>query len=342
MPSRPLVSIVVPAHHASETIDRCLDALSRQTVPRESYEIIVVDDGSSDGTRIRVESHAGGRLLTQARSGPAAARNLGVQHANGGIVLFTDADCEPAPDWIEQMLVPFREEQVVGVKGIYLSHQRETVARFVQIEYEDRYDRMAHQASIDFVDTYAAGYRRHILLAHGGFDPTFPEASVEDQELSFRLAEQGYTMVFAPLARVYHLGHARNPWAYFRRKFRIGYWKVMVTRKHPSKLLRDSHTPQVLKVQILLAGSGSLCLLGSVLWPPLGWGLAVSGILFLVTTLPFAFKAWPKDPVAALVSPALLLLRALALGTGFFAGAVAGLIPGAIPRAPAKDEEDLN
>jgi cellulose synthase/poly-beta-1,6-N-acetylglucosamine synthase-like glycosyltransferase len=229
------------------------------------------------------------------------------------------------------MADPFQDTQVAGVKGVYLSRQREVVARFVQLEYEDRYDRMVRRASIDFIDTYAAGYRRDILLAHGGFDPSFPVASVEDQELSFRMAEQGYQLIFVPQARVYHLGHAHNLSAYVQRKLRIGYWKVRVTKRYPSKLLRDSHTPHLLKIQILLVGLGFLCLLGSILWPPLGWGFVILGLSFLLTTLPFVIKAWPKDPLVAVLSPGLLLARALALGVGFAAGLITNSGPNVTP-----------
>jgi glycosyltransferase involved in cell wall biosynthesis len=151
------VSVIVPAFNSQTTIARCLQALERQTLSQEHYEVIVVDDGSTDDTRGRVQSYAQPRLLTQRHAGPAAARNLGAQHARGEIVLFTDADCEPVPDWIEQMLAPFADAQVAGVKGVYLTHQQAIVARFVQVEYETRYERMArHMARhgrIDFIDT---------------------------------------------------------------------------------------------------------------------------------------------------------------------------------------------
>jgi GT2 family glycosyltransferase len=247
-----------------------------------------------------------------------------VEQACGEIVLFTDADCEPLPDWIERLAAAL-DDAAVGVKGAYLTRQRALVARFVQLEYEDKYDRMAKEPEIDFVDTYAAGYRRDVFLALGGFETAFPVASVEDQEFSFRLARQGYRMVFIPEARVYHLGHARGIWAYCRKKFRIGYWKVMVHRRHPDKLWRDSHTPQVLKAQILLSGLAALCLVAGLAWPPLWWAAGALALLFLLTTVPFVGKAWGKDVPVALVSPGLLLLRALALGSGFAVGLVANL-----------------
>jgi cellulose synthase/poly-beta-1,6-N-acetylglucosamine synthase-like glycosyltransferase len=150
-------------------------------------------------------------------------------------------------------------------------------------------------------------------------------ASTEDQELSFRLASQDYKMVFAPRAKVYHLHHPRDIGEYWRKKFNIGYWKVVVHQYHPNKLLRDSHTPQILKLQIILIGiTGLLILLGFV-WSPMWWLSGFMGVIFLLTTFPFVVKAWSKDPPAAVISPALLFIRALALGIGFASGLVFNL-----------------
>lgn len=320
-------SVVVPVHNGAETIESCLVALLHQSLAEDEYEIIAVDDGSTDGTRELVKSfvqpaHGGGQsviLLSQPHSGPAAARNLGAREASGDILLFTDADCAPTRNWVEQMIKAFADPAVVGVKGTYLTRQKELVARFVQIEYEDKYDRMVGQERIDFVDTYSAGYRRDIFLANGGFDTTFPTASVEDQELSFRLARKGYKMVFAPQARVYHR-HDVSLGEYARRKFNIGYWKALLTQWHPERLVRDSHTPQTLKLQIILLGLGALSLLAAPLWPGflrLAGGMAV---LFLGSTFAFVAKAATKDPAVAIVSRFLLALRATSLGLGFALG----------------------
>lgn len=316
-----MISVVIPAYNAEDTIGHCLSALLDQSLPREAYEIIVVDDGSTDGTRDVVRRYPGARLIEQANQGPAAARNLGGREARGDIVLFTDADCQPIRTWIERMSVPFEDQEVVGAKGTYLTRQRALVARFVQIEYEDKYDRMARDESIDFIDTYAAGYRRDVFLANGGFDTSFPIASVEDQEFSFRLAAQGHKMVFVPEAQVYHL-HADTLTGYLRKKFKIGYWKVLVHRRHPDKMIRDSHTPQVLKIQILLTALLGATVLGTFFWKVLGWMIAAEAAIFGLSTLPFVIKAWSKDRVVAFIAPLLLLGRALALGLGFLTGLV--------------------
>lgn len=318
----PAVSVVIPAYNAAGTIDLCLQALEKQSVPAHTYEVIVVDDGSTDQTPALVRAHPNVRMYTQANAGPAAARNFGAKQARGEIILFTDADCAPEVRWIERMLLPFARPEVVGVKGAYISPQRALMARFVQLEYEDKYEHMQRQEYIDFIDTYAAGYRREVFLANGGFDTMFPTASVEDQEFSFRLARQGLKLVFQPQARVAHLKHASSIRAYCRKKFWIGYWKVLVHKRHPDKLIADSHTPQVLKLQILLVGFAGLALVLGMALPASRLLSAVSGAAFLLTTLPFAAKAWRKDRAVAMLAPFYLFLRACALGVGFFVGMV--------------------
>lgn len=319
------ISVIVPAYNAAATLGRCLAALTEQTLPPE--EILVVDDGSSDET-VEIARCYDVRVISQANAGPAAARNTGAQAACGDLLFFTDADCSPAQDWVERMAVPFANPMVAGAKGIYQTLQTEPVARFVQIEYEDKYDRMRGQEGIDFVDTYSAAYRRDIFLEAGGFDTSFPTASVEDQEFSFRLARAGRRLVFVPDARVRHI-HDRTMVEYAQRKFWIGFWKALVTRRHPSKLASDSHTPQMLKLQMTLVGAGgALFVLGALLRRAriVCWGGAFWAA-FGCSTWPFVQKAWRKDHAVALLAPMFLFVRAWALGTGFLLGNLRWLTP---------------
>lgn len=308
-----MISVVIPAHNAAGTITECVQALREQTLSDSLYEIIVVDDGSDDDTA-GVASRAGARVVRQERGRPAAARNRGVEAAVGEIICFTDADCAPAADWLEQITLPLANAEIIGVKGTYATRQQEVVARFVQIEYEDKYDRLRGQPRIDFIDTYSAAYRRAILLANNGFDEQFPY--LEDQELSFRLAARGYQMVFQPSAVVYHR-HSPTLWAYFRKKYIIGFWKAQVVRRFPNQGIKDSHTPQVIKLQMgLMALAGaSLALTLFTRW---GWLPFLSLLAaFTLTTAPFIRKAWSKDRQVALASPFLLAIRALGLGIGY-------------------------
>jgi cellulose synthase/poly-beta-1,6-N-acetylglucosamine synthase-like glycosyltransferase len=312
------VSVIVPAYNAAATLEQCLAAQCAQNFPRDEFEIIVVDDGSTDATAEIAARFSPARLICGEHRGAAAARNLGAREAHGDWLLFTDADCEPTEHWIETLCAAFADASVVGAKGTYRTRQRELVARFVQLEYEEKYARMRRAQTIDFIDTYSAAYRRDVFLANGGFDESFPSASVEDQEFSFRLAEQGHTMVFAPDAVVYHR-HVATLEAYARRKFRIGYWKVRVHRRHPGKMLQDTHTPPTLKIQMGLF-LAMVAAVVAALWVPTVWVVAdVVEIAFFVSAIPLIVFIARRDAPVAVVAPLLILLRAAALGTGWVA-----------------------
>ncbi len=315
-------SVIVPAYQARDVLLRCLTALQQQTIDPSRYEIIVVDDGSTDDTARLAEKaikipHA--RIVRATHGGPAHARNLGARAAQGEILLFTDADCEPAPDWLERLAAALAPAEISGAKGAYRTRQIGLTARFVQQEYQDKYDRLLKQPQIDFIDTYSAAYRRAIFLEYGGFDVSFPTASVEDQEFSFRLAEQGQRLIFVPDAVVYHQ-HDTTLRDYARRKYSIGYWKARVVKRHPGKAVRDSHTPQTLKVQMALLAVALMTSLAA-LFNPLGLSIAIGlwAALF-ITMLPLLIKVARRDAPVLWITPFLIIVRAFSLGLGLTIG----------------------
>lgn len=316
MVERLRISVVIPAYNAGRTLTTCLQALNSQTCPPD--EVILVNDGSTDDTAAIAEQQ-GVIVLAQQQQGPAAARNAGVKQATGDLILFSDADCAPVPEWIERLSVPFADTGISGAKGSYRTRQRSLVARFVQQEYEGKYERLKQQPTIDFIDTYSAAYRRAVFIANGGFDESFRRPSVEDQEFSFRLARKGHRMVFVPDATVYHV-HDEDLLEYARRKYGIGYWKAYMLRWLPEKSLSDSHTPPSLRIQILLLAAGLVCLALGFVWLPLVYvGLACI-VALLVSAGTLFNQIIQRDPAVLVVAPLLVLLRALALGTGLLMG----------------------
>jgi len=315
-------SVIIPAYNAEKLLPECLRSLVDQTVPRDQYEIIVVDDGSTDGTAQVARSFLEVRVISQKNQGPAAARNNGVREAMADIVLFTDSDCVPERDWMEQMLKPFNQDPgLAGVKGRYLTKQRELVARFVQAEYQDKYRLLEKHREIDFIDTYSAGYRRNVFLRYGGYDTSFPVACAEDVELSFRMSNGGERMIYAPRAVVYH----RHPdrWvAYFRKKYKFAYWRMLAVRLNPNKALKDSHTPQLMKLQLLLAPATLVAMTAGILFTTFLWLAAVLLAFFLATSIPFALRVGKEDKAVSFVSPLALFIRALCQFAGVAAGAV--------------------
>jgi GT2 family glycosyltransferase len=314
------VSIIVPTFNGASRIGNCLDALQLQTAGRNA-EIIVVNDGSTDNTIGAVQGYSGVRLITQENAGPAAARNRGALEALGSIILFTDDDCLPMNDWLEAMLEPFEDAEVVGAKGVYRTHQRSLVARFVQIEYEDRYRLMAALDCIDFIDTYSAAFRRDRFLEMAGYDTSFPVACAEDIELSYRMSARGWKMKFVPAAIVYHT-HPDTLRRYLKKKYKFAFWRVLAVRKNPSKAAKDSHTPQIMKVQLLFLPALVLAVAFDLAVRPAAPVSIFVLAVFLLSTLPFALRAVKKDAAVGLLSPALLAVRACAQVLGVSAGVV--------------------
>ena len=223
------------------------------------------------------------------------------------------------------MLRPFSGPSVAGAKGTYRTRQEALMARFVQIEYEEKYARMARAKWIDVVDTYSAAYRREVALVGGGFDESFPSASAEDQEFSFRLSKQGYRLVFVPDAIVFHQ-HAASLVAYVRRKFKIGYWKAHVHRRHPDKVVSDTHTPPTLKFQVMLAPLLFVSGVGALVSPVVGLVFVALVILFSLSAAPLTWRALRQDPLVGFVAPGYILSRAVALSAGFAAGIVGEML----------------
>jgi glycosyltransferase involved in cell wall biosynthesis len=313
-------SIIIPTFNGASRIGYCLDSLVKQTAGR-NVEILVVDDGSTDNTANVIKGYSSVRLITQANAGPASARNRGALAAQGAILLFTDDDCVPMQDWLEAMLEPFKDPKVVGAKGVYRTRQRSLAARFVQIEYEDKYRMMAGLESIDFIDTYSAAFRRDRFLEMTGYDTSFPVACAEDIELSYRMSARGWKMMFVPVAIVYHT-HPDTFTRYLKKKYKFAFWRVLAVRKNPSKGVKDSHTPQIMKLQLLFAPALLIAVAFDLTVGPTlpASVLVVAG--FLLSTLPFTLRAIQKDPMVGMLSPVLLAARAFAQVMGVAGGLI--------------------
>ncbi len=334
--SKPLkIAAIVPAYNAATLIPKCLAGLLAQKLyPGFELEIIVVDDGSTDETAQTVRNYAktGVKLVQIAHGGAAAARNAGVKAAapDCRLILFTDADCVPAPDWATTLALALlrAEPCVAGIKGAYATCQNSGIARFVQAEYEERYRRFSSgKGQPGFADTYSAAYHRHLLQKYP-FDESLPGAVVEDAELGWRLRQAGFCFEFVPQAIVYHQ-HPAHFARYFQRKFRIGRWRVTLYRRYPGQLSHDGHTSHLAKIQMLLLGTGfgglGLTALSSIFGQKKAAKLG--GLLTLGVLGGLQLSFWPSlraitehYPKLGLTGWSMLNLRTLALSSGAISG----------------------
>ncbi len=340
------LSIIVPAYNEAGRIGFCLDALRAQTVlaPPEVHgpvEIIVVDDGSQDETASVVGRYSV-QLICQPHRGSAVARNLGAAVARGELLLFTDADCRPHPDWAARMAAVFADRRVAAAKGLLRSDQRALVARLAQAEYSEKETRMLGREQVAFADTAAAAFRASVFREMGGFREDLP--AVEDTELSFRLAASGHRIVVAPGAWVYHQ-HPETLGQYARRKFRYGRWGARVYLAFPKRLVDDSRTPWSMRFQLVavpfLLVLSSLIVVSLLQGGPTRW-LAVPWLATLLayaaSVVPFAWRT-RGDPAVALAAWPIIAVRALAVAAGIVVGLAAGLVArrSMAPRAAAEE-----
>jgi len=318
----PKISVVIPAYNAEKTIEDTIKALLNQDYPKKGYEILIVNDGSTDSTREKIKKFKIVKLFEQKHKGPAAARNLGVKHSKGDIILFTDADCIPAKNWIKNMIKPFEDKDIAAVAGTYKTLNKENlIARFIGYEIEDRHRKMRNKKTIDFVGTYSAGYRKNIFLKFKGFDITFPTSSGEDPELSFRMSKEGYKIVFNPKTFVYHQ-HPNTLIKFIKQKFWRGFWRIHLYKKHKGKIFRHSYTPKSIYLEITFLGFSivllTLNIFGLIL---LFYGLSTLFLTFLLT-LPLSFRIFKKDKITGILSPLLIFLRNFAIGLGILCGLI--------------------
>jgi glycosyltransferase involved in cell wall biosynthesis len=223
------ISVVVPTFRRPRLLDRCLAALARQTCPPDTFEIVVADDGGDSATRavvLRRGRAAGGPRVryvrVSGRRGPAAARNQGWRAAAGEIIAFTDDDCVPDPDWLQQ--------GVAAVRGHDAAWGRVLVP--LPPEPTDFERDMARLAQAGFV-TANCFCRRAALVAIGGLDENFTAPWREDSDLHFSLLERGFAVAQASRARVVHPVR-RAPWGASLRQQRKILFDALLYKKHPA------------------------------------------------------------------------------------------------------------
>ena len=201
---RPYFSVVVPTYNRLGRLRHVVTALEQQVYPSDAYEVIVISDGSTDGTDAYLEAFRSTmrlRWFPQANRGPAAARNAGIQKADGEFIVFIDDDVVPEPQLLEEHARSHREAgRDVVVVGPLLTPEGFEMAPWVRWEQEmlmKGYNALLRgdwPASARQFYTGNASLRRSHILAAGGFDEGLRRA--EDVELAYRLANNGLGFVF--------------------------------------------------------------------------------------------------------------------------------------------------
>ncbi len=204
----PLLSVIVPAHQGAELLPVTLGALAASDLPGDRWELIVVDDASSDGTAA-VAARWADRVLTLPGlpHGPGFARNRGVEVSRGDWVVFIDADVRAHPDTLRRFAEAIAQEP--RMDAVFGAYDDAPPARGVLSQYRNLLHRYVHLDSAGETDTFWGGcgaIRRSAFLAAGGFNEArYPRPQIEDIELGYRLRDQGCRIMIRPEIQGAHL-----------------------------------------------------------------------------------------------------------------------------------------
>ena len=312
----PSVSVIIPAYNAQDSIGEALEAISRQGYSGQ-IETIVVDDGSTDGTAEKIRTFEQVRYIRQVNAGPASARNSGARAAAYEILLFTDSDCRPEPDWVEKMVAGFSVEGVGVVAGSYgIANSSAPLARFIHGEIIFRHKNLMPDFPRAF-GSYNFAISRDLFESIGGFDVSFRNASGEDNDLSYKVLLQGRKIRFFRDALVAHY-HQEDLARYLKEQCRHGFWRAKIYIIHPGMAAGDDYTFWKDMVEVPVA----FLHVALLLWPGIWVGLAAG---FLVFELGWGFLIF-HNVSDAIFGGLVMWCRAFARAAGLAVGGIYFLI----------------
>jgi len=244
------VSIVVVCYNEEKNIARCLESLLHQELKQDKYEILVIDNNSSDRTRgiIKEYENQGVRLEINPARGIAASRKMGIEKATYDFVAFTDADCVVPENWLQILISGYdrygeiyKPLGAVGGANLLPDDSKYFTGAVSIVLHSYWGSHGSTQGMVFKKDTVVTHipcvnilYNKKAVLEAGNFDPSFDNIC-EDPELNYRLWKAGYRFVFLKDSFVWHK-FAPNLWIWIKKVFTYGKGRVWIIKKHPSHL----------------------------------------------------------------------------------------------------------
>lgn len=319
----PYVSVIFPTRNRKAFLEEALRSLTELTYPKGHYEVIVVDDGSTDGTAdvvqtIKTEKPGMIRFCQQRQQGITVARNTGISYARGDVLVFTDDDCTFSKDWLQRLLAHFDAADVGAVGGPdQAPADSPFLARCVDYTVTSFLGTggVRRKEGRSLAKYYPRGCNmavpRAVIEKVGGFDESL--AAGEEIELGYRIRAAGYRLKYAAEACVWHK-RRQTLRAFLEQIFTRGYTRVELVRRH-ADLLEPAYL-----VPPFMVGGGAIWLIASCLFPypakslPLITSFCL--IMLLVAGLHGARRV--RDYRALLVIPLLLTSHYAMYGLGFW------------------------
>ena len=226
-----IVTVAIPVYNGEKTIKNCLEALEKQNIPRDSYEIIVVDDGSIDGT-VSVVNNYQLKLIKQPHLSVAAARNAAIAEAKGRWLAFTDADCLPSRVWLNSLLQAVDNKEntrVLGAAGQLIGiRSQKAPARYFDMSGGFDVEKHITHPVFPYALHGNVMYIREALVAIGGLDERY--GHYHGPDLHDRLSRSyGGEFYYVPRAVVFH--YNRSTWRSFwiqQFHYGVGYAQFLI------------------------------------------------------------------------------------------------------------------
>lgn len=225
-------SIVVCTYNGEKIIEECLQSLLSQNIPKDKYEVIVVNDGSTDNVeevvRRFMRNHTNARLISCAsHKGLSAARNLGWKEAKGDFVFYIDDDAVADEDWVTRVAGDYTDD-VAGVGGYSRPYSANKFSLYEQARTFVTYG--LHAEKVDGAGGLNMSFRKEVLREIGGFDPRFTSVA-DDADINRRLTILGYRLKVVPSISVRHRG-PKGLWDFCVTKFKRGKGNYLFLKKY--------------------------------------------------------------------------------------------------------------
>ena len=256
--TQPRVSIIIPTYNGECTLAECLARVFRSTY--EAFEVVLIDDGSTDRTREIAAGFPVRLVSTEGRVGPAAARNLGARAAEGDILFFIDSDVMLRPDSLDRLVRRFADGDVDAVCGVQAAdmRHRDLASRYKNLWIRWTYLRLTGEVPLFY--TTAAAIPRELFRQVGGFDDGYATPSLEDTAFGQKLARLGVRVRIQPDLEVEHVKRYSLA-SLLRTDFRRAVALARLKLRHRDELgENNSSVPTGYIASIPLAGLGTAAL----------------------------------------------------------------------------------
>jgi cellulose synthase/poly-beta-1,6-N-acetylglucosamine synthase-like glycosyltransferase len=249
--------VIVPVRNGASTIAGCLDAILATDYPEDRREILVVDNGSTDGTAPLIQARPV-RYLREPNPGVSNARNRGIAESTGEILAFVDADCLVDPQWLTELVRPFEDPAVGAVAGDLQHFPATTPAERQAARLLGNWQRFAFNSDPAYPITANAAYRREVIERIGTFDPHMTRA--QDVELGLRFKERSdLRLAYAERATARHRNRTTQR-GFFRQQLGWAYGAGLVGAKFEAMGGNPVRPPRIREITRTARG------LGIVLW----------------------------------------------------------------------------